>query len=250
VARKLNVTPDKVDAARWYITQNLYPYPLSLFDSEGGGPTVYARPDVIIQRGSCATCGVYHVEIPGSNDNTLGVSSEFEYALRARSGGEHALSADDTAWIQLHLGRARLFIASLRQRWSTLRRICEYLATYQAEFLEHGPRHLQPLTRAAVGAALGMHESTVSRAIRDKVVQLPDGRLMLLADFFDGSLAAKAAIQELLAACTTNLSDREIAADLARQGLPLARRTVAKYREQLCSPTGSGRRRIPGYPDA
>jgi RNA polymerase sigma-54 factor len=78
-----------------------------------------------------------------------------------------------------------------------------------------------------------LHESTISRAVSRKVIQLPDGRLRPLADLFDPSLAAKEAIRQLLMQTKTPLTDQEIAAKLQSEGLPLARRTVAKYRQQL-----------------
>jgi RNA polymerase sigma-54 factor len=89
------------------------------------------------------------------------------------------------------------------------------------------------LTRAELAAELGLHESTISRAVSEKVVQLPDGRLWLLADLFDRSRAAKEVIRQLMAHSPAPLTDRQIADHLLSEGIPLARRTVAKYRQQM-----------------
>jgi RNA polymerase sigma-54 factor len=228
--------------ARRFIVKNLYPYPLSLIEADAGRTALLSQPDLIIRRDHRGG-QIYQVEVPGCEEYQLRVNNGFAATLSAHNGGRD-LSADDAAWLQVHLSEARLFIASLQQRWATLRRIGEYLTRYQADFLAHGPRHLQPLTRAAISAALGLHESTVSRAIRDKVVQMPDGHLLLLADFFDGSLAVKTALRELLTADGQTMSDRELAQALERQGLLLARRTVAKYREQLSIPISHRRRQV------
>lgn len=250
LGRKLRVDAATVQAVRRFIARNFYPYPLGLIEA-GGAPSMPVQPDVIIRRAGRAGDCRFMVEIPESERFSLALSSAFAHALHARRGsvpgsvpgGVHSLGADDAAWVNLHVCRARLFLAALRRRWATLRLICEYLATYQAEFFAQGPRGLKPLTRATVAAALGLHESTVSRAIREKFVQLPDRRLMPLADFFDNSLAAKAAIRELLAVQSCGMSDREIVAALDAQGFRLARRTVAKYREQLNLPAGGQKRR-------
>jgi len=89
-----------------------------------------------------------------------------------------------------------------------------------------------------------LHESTVGRAIQDKVAQLPDGRLMPLSDFFDDSIVAKEAIKQLLARADEPLNDREVASLLHKKGLHLSRRTVTKYRRQLKIPAAHDRQYV------
>jgi RNA polymerase sigma-54 factor len=235
VARRLRLKPEAVAVARRFMAGNLYPYPLALLINESATTQLFICPDIIIRRTGSphGEKPAYHVEIPGSEAHGLVVSQEFASSFHSRSVGEYELRADDVTWIQQHVCQARMFLASLRQRWATLHRIGEYLVDYQTPYLERGPRYLRPLTRAAVAAALDMHESTVSRAIRDKVVQLPHGNMQDLAQFFDSSLAAKAAMKDLMMTDGQKMSDRELAEALEAQGLTLARRTVAKYREQL-----------------
>jgi RNA polymerase sigma-54 factor len=113
--------------------------------------------------------------------------------------------------------------------------IADALITHQYEFLDKGIRYLKPLTRGELASYVGLHESTVSRATANKYVLLPTGRTVPFDDFFDGSLAAKDALRELISAedSCKPYSDEELAALLGQRGIMLARRTVAKYREAL-----------------
>src|SRR6266511_5094477 len=149
----------------------------------------------------------------------------------------------ERAWIQEAVGRARMFINALEQRCATLRQIGEFLVTYQVDFFTAGRRHLKPLTRADAAHALGLHPSTVSRAVSDKILQLPNGRMIQLCELFDASLAAKEAIRELLANNSSPISDNQIAEHLRAQSFDLSRRTVTQYREELGIPSRSIRNR-------
>ncbi len=236
VAQKLHLPLSAVEEARHFMAQNFYPYPLQLVEDGPANHDVLAYADMIIYRQSGCGPSIYTLEIPHGEALELKVSACFEKALSAGTGAAGGLSAVEMAWIRTQVDRARVFITALDQRWATLRRIGEYLIDYQVEFLNFGPRHLKPLTRAAVAMALGLHESTVSRAITEKSVQLPDGQLTPLSDFFNASLATKEAIRQLLARANKPLNDHEIANHLQTEGLNLARRTIAKYRQQLNIP--------------
>jgi RNA polymerase sigma-54 factor len=131
------------------------------------------------------------------------------------------------------MARAQMVVDALAQRWGTLRRIGEYLLRTQEDFITHGPLYLKPITQAALAKELGLHESTVSRAVKDKIVQMPDGHLVPLKAFFDPTLAAKEVIRTLQNSTNQPLCDREIAERLESKGLRLARRTVAKYRLEM-----------------
>ncbi len=86
------------------------------------------------------------------------------------------------------------------------------------------------MTRAKLADRLGVHESTVSRAVSNKGIALPDGRIIPLARFFDRSLSVRDQIKEIIKAETKPLTDDQIAAILREKGVKIARRTVAKYR--------------------
>jgi RNA polymerase sigma-54 factor len=132
-----------------------------------------------------------------------------------------------------YMSRAQLFLTNLRQRRETIRRIAEHLIERQEAFLRLGVRHLAPLTRAEVAAAIGVHESTVSRATANKFVMLPSRQVIPFSDFFTPSLSVKDIIKEMIQRENEPLTDRKICDLLSRRGVRIARRTVAKYRAEL-----------------
>jgi RNA polymerase sigma-54 factor len=107
------------------------------------------------------------------------------------------------------------------------------LVRIQRDFLVRGERGLKPLTRAEVAEMLDVHESTVSRAVAGKYVELPGRRIVPLETFFDSAAPVKCVIRELVENEETSLSDQAIADVLAERGYNVARRTVAKYRNAL-----------------
>ncbi len=96
-----------------------------------------------------------------------------------------------------------------------------------------GDGDLHPTTRVQIALALGLHESTISRAVAGKSVSLPDGRIVPLAKFFDRSLSVRDRVRALIEVETRPLTDDEIALALDTEGTHVARRTVAKYRKML-----------------
>lgn len=235
IARRLYVNRAAVAEAQSFIRHHLYPHPLALVNNDATPAPPPARADLIIQRQISADSFVYSIEVSRIECYQLRVNAVFTETLRAARRNNGVVSSE-SCWLQAHIQRARHFMAALQQRWTTLYRIGEYVMTYQQEFLTQGALALRPLTQAMVAAALGLHEATISRAVHDKYIQLPDGRLMALHDFFDQSLPAKETIRRLLAAANQPLSDQAIADCLHAKGIHLARRTVAKYREQLKIP--------------
>ncbi len=235
VARDLCLAKQDVEDAWQFTARNLYPYPLLLVNDDKGYHHVYVEPDLIIRKESLGAKTIYSLELPQATRLELRISDSFR-PFRVPGAESQGLSSAEQNWTNRHIERARVFIASLEQRWHTLRRLGDFLINYQLGFLEHGAQHLKPLTRAAVAAELSVHESTISRAVSDKVIQLPNGRLVPLAQFFDHSLPAKESMRQLLARSRQPLSDREIAERLQAQGFQIARRTVAKYRRQLKEP--------------
>ncbi|MGH2486527.1 MAG: RNA polymerase factor sigma-54, partial [Ktedonobacterales bacterium] len=154
---------------------------------------------------------------------------------RSHALSRGGLNEHERQHIREYATRARFFMDCIRQRWETLSVISNALIVHQYDFLAQGVRHLRPLTRGDLADYVDLHESTVSRATANKYVLLPNGRTIPFDDFFDGSLAAKDLMRELIASENPlkPYSDEELAALLKCRGLPLARRTVAKYREAL-----------------
>jgi RNA polymerase sigma-54 factor len=118
----------------------------------------------------------------------------------------------------------------LQQRDHTLVRLMRRLAALQREFVLQGDACIVPLTRAQLAVELEVHESTVSRAVAGKAVQLPNRKIIPLSRWFDRSLNVRTALLQIIAEEKQPLSDTQIARLLERQGFDVARRTVAKYR--------------------
>jgi RNA polymerase sigma-54 factor len=125
-----------------------------------------------------------------------------------------------------------------------LKLVTEAIVAGQRDFFDHGRQALVPLTRKEIAGTVGVHESTVSRITAGKFVQLPNRQVVPYDFFFDGSLSAKSVLQSLIEREVPQhpLSDAALAERLEAAGYPLARRTVAKYRDQLGIPPVCQRR--------
>jgi RNA polymerase sigma-54 factor len=128
------------------------------------------------------------------------------------------------------LEHAELLVKCLQQRTNTVVRLMREIVTYQREFILKGDGYLQPLTRARLAVELDVHESTISRAVSSKTVQLPSGHIVPLAKFFDRSLHIRTALKQIIEEEVKPFSDTELVDLLNQQGFAVARRTVAKYR--------------------
>ena len=222
IAEALGITTEEVEEALEFIRDNLNPYPAQAYHPSDRSP--YIRPDIIIQ----AHEGDFIIEIPEEERYRFRVNPLYGELLAKRAAKE-----EEREHLREYVARARLFTSSFEQRWKTLRRIMITLIEEQRGFLERGVRDLKPLTRVQLAQSLGLHESTISRAMAHKYAQIPQGQVVPLADFFDASLPAKDLIKTLVSQEEKPLSDGQIARELTRRGFPLARRTVAKYREAL-----------------
>jgi RNA polymerase sigma-54 factor len=231
VARKLGVPKPMVIEAWRFMVKNLCPYPLQMMRDGVDGADSFAQADLVICRDQQSK--KFAIRIPQATAFDLQLSSSFQQVLQPDATRNNYLSTEQYRRMSDCVNRARLFIAAVRQRWHTLYQIGEYLVENQAEFLAHGPRHLKQMTRTELAKILCLHKSTISRAVSNKTIQLPTGRIIPLRDLFDNSLPAKEAIRDLLNQSSEPLSDNEIAARLSIEGLHLARRTVSKYRESI-----------------
>lgn len=244
IARDIGATSTAVKQAWRFIRANLNPYPAHAFEPadvpdkgvvDRDERSVLVRPDVVIRR----TAEGFEAEVVEQRRFRFDVNRVYSDLSRqgriAHAGRRQRLTDPERQHVREFTSRARFFIECVRQRWETLQLISDALIAEQREFLEHGVRHLRPLTRGELAERVGLHESTVSRATAGKFVLLPSGRTIPFDDFFDGSLAAKDLLSELIASedRAKPYSDEELASLLSERGLPLARRTVAKYRESL-----------------
>ncbi len=232
VARELQVAESDIRQAVQYIRATLNPYPAHSYSSDTGsgrGSTAYVRPDVTIRKSENG----FEVE--------LIEEKRYRFRLGAGYNTQPLNHTSDLSGVEMQryvhhqADRARFFIDCIHRRWRTLKRVAELVVDYQSEFLEKGVRYLRPLTRAEVATRLNLDEGTVSRATASKYALLPNGRLMPISDFFDGSLGVKDILRELISGeePRRRLSDDELARILTARGIPMARRTVTKYREEL-----------------
>jgi RNA polymerase sigma-54 factor len=238
IGAALGTTTETVHQVSEFIKKNLNPFPargyLGSNLSSGGEQASHVLPDVIIARkilpGGEHT---YEVEVVESKRFYLRLSQSYSQLYADVSNRHSSLSDNDRRHIQQYVSRAKLFIANINQRRQTLSRITRCLVELQRDYLDHGIRQLRPLTRARVATELGMHESTVSRATAAKYVMLPSGEVIPFSNFFVANLSIKDVIKDLIGRETTPLTDQELANTLCDLGIHVARRTVAKYREQL-----------------
>ncbi|MEX1248436.1 MAG: hypothetical protein WEA61_08130 [Anaerolineales bacterium] len=221
----LGVSKTKAQQIAEFITSNLSPYPArahwgSLRTPNAEVLSTYTRPDIIVRE---AEDKRLIVEVMWPLRGLLRVNPLFQQALRQ--------APEDKAeqW-KIDLEQASLLIKCLSQRNQTIVRLMQVLAVLQRHFIMSGDAHLKPVTRASIADELGVHESTVSRAVSGKSVQLPSGKIVPLAQFFDRSLHIRTALKKIIKDEAKPLSDTKLARLLAKQGHRVARRTVAKYR--------------------
>lgn len=190
------------------------------------------------------------------------VSINPEHALRLRVNDQYASlikrsdSSEDNTYLKDHLQEARWFIKSLQSRNDTLLRVAEAIVERQHAFLEYGEEAMQPMVLRDIAEQLEMHESTISRVTTHKYMHTPRGILEFKYFFSshvstaDGgecsATAIRAIIKKFVAAEKPEkpLSDNKIATLLGEQGINVARRTVAKYREALNIPPSNERKRL------
>ncbi len=227
IAQQLEVSSGQVRNAASFIQENLNPFPARAFwgsarTAKQADPNVYHAPDVQISE---RAEGGLVVEIFSSLPGWLRVNPHFRKALQQVQASDE----QSEAWKE-HLERASLFVKCLQQRNNTMRNLMEELVSRQRKFILEGDRYLSPMTRAELAEVIGVHESTISRAVSHKGVALPNGRIIPLARFFDRSLSVRDRIKEIVRQEVKPLTDDQIASKLRRQGVKIARRTVAKYR--------------------
>ena len=209
-------------------------------------PSVFVTPEAEIRK---TAEGEYVVEMLRDGLPRLRISAEYESMLE-----DPETAAEARKYLAEKVRSGKFVMDSLHQRRETIRKIAEDIAAHQREFFEHGISRLLPMTMGVVAEKLGVHETTVGRAVSGKYVRTPQG-VFELKFFFttgiktaDGGSISAEAVKEAVAKIVGHedvrrpLSDQAIAEKLNAQGFQLARRTVAKYREQLGLPPAHKRK--------
>lgn len=229
IARHFGISQQRAKEIAQFISDNLNPYPARSHWGDihyGAKPTppIYIQPDAIISLlDDRDPNSSLVIEVLTPFYGTLHINALFRQAI-------HEVHSDQVEQWKSDLEHASLLIKCLQQRNNTMRRLMFTIAKRQRDFILHGDHYLIPMTRACLAGELGVHESTISRAVAGKTVQVPNGQLIPLERFFDRSLHIRAALRQIIDIEQSPLSDSQIMAKLKEQGYDVARRTIAKYR--------------------
>ena len=239
---KLQISPEDWEDFEEYIRM-LTPFPGRMYSSD---KPRYIIPDLIVRKVE----GEYVLILNDEVLPVLRVDPEFEKMKDIGNGDK-----ETRRFVSGYSRDAKYFINSLKQRENTLLKTAKAIIEFQRDFFSGGPRFLKPLTLKDIADEIGVHEATVSRITTNKYIQT-DWGLFELKFFFSNSVsgsgssgsrvskvAAKEVIKEILAEAKPGekISDQKLSELLARRGINIARRTVAKYRKELDLPSSYNR---------
>lgn len=225
------------------LIQSMNPYP---GDSVAQSKTEYVVPDVFVSKKNDR----WSVELNPDIAPKLRINADYAGLIR------RADNSQDNAFLKDNLQEARWFLKSLQSRNETLMKVASCIVEHQVNFLEYGDEAMKPMVLHDIALAVDMHESTISRVTTQKYMHTPRG-IFELKYFFSShvstssggecsSTAIRAIIKKLVIAENPRkpLSDNKIANLLAEQGIEVARRTIAKYRESMNIPPSNERKRL------
>jgi RNA polymerase sigma-54 factor len=226
------------------IIKNLEPKPGRKYSKER---TIYVEPDVAVRK----IGDEYVIQLNEDGLPKLRISAAYRKMLR---GGNGAIGEEAATYLKEKMRSAVWLIKSLDQRQRTIYKVADSIVRHQREFLDKGIEHLRPLVLRDVANDIGMHESTVSRVVSNKYIHTPRGLLPMKYFFHSGidsttggdvsSLSIKNKIARFIGDEDPRRphSDARIMQRLRAEGIQIARRTVAKYREELRIPSSSQRK--------
>jgi RNA polymerase sigma-54 factor len=227
----------------WSQLRKLNPKPGAQY-AEAFVPTVEA--DVFVER---KEDGTHRVFLEDARTPTLHIS---DYYRRRLQTGE--ATAEEREFIKRKINAAQWLIESIEQRRSTLLKVAQAIVDHQTRFLDEGPEFIEPLKMQQIADKVGVHVTTVSRAVDDKWIQTPRGLLPLRKFFVGGTKSdegedvawdiIRIKLQEIVDKEDKRnpLSDDDLVTELKKQGLNVARRTVTKYRQKMGIPSSRQRR--------
>lgn len=230
IAKALGISIEEVKEAAETIA-SLNPIPGNLF---GGEAATFVKPDVVVEEVE----GNYEVRVDNEYVPRLQVAPHYKELYKTSRGNQELKQ-----YLKKKLDSAEWLMAAVRQRQLTLRKIAQELVEIQRGFLDHGISHLKPLKMVEVAERVGVHVSTISRAISAKYMQTPRG-IFAMKYFFtggasksDGTVEARGSVIQRIKDLIANedkanpLSDIDIVNKLAESNIKISRRTVTKYRE-------------------
>ncbi|MGH7483025.1 MAG: RNA polymerase factor sigma-54 [Longimicrobiales bacterium] len=244
ISKELSVAPREVQGAADEVAK-LDPKPGLKYAAPRDN---YITPDLIVDK----IDGDYMVFLNDSNMPRLRLSRAYREVARDKN----KFKGENKEFISNKLNSANWMIQAIEQRRQTMLKVMNFIVDRQREFFEKGVQHLRPLTLREVAEVIDMHESTVSRVTNEKFVQTPRG-VLPLKYFFSSGLSTtsgedvsargiKAKIQKLVDDEDPKkpLTDQAIVNILKEEGIQIARRTVAKYRDQLGILSARMRKRV------
>ncbi len=232
IARRIGISVEQVQKCANNIAR-LEPRPGQIFAE---APQNYVLPDVTVEK----IDGEYQVILNGEQIPHLRISNTYKDIMSQDGNGSEVKD-----YIRDKIRSGKFLIKSIHQRQQTISNIAHEIVKRQREFLDHGTAHLKPMTMVQIADVVGVHETTVSRAISGKYIATPQGVFEMKYFFTPGyktaagesmsNTSVKEAIMDLVKNENPNvpLSDKEIVEILGKRGIPIARRTVAKYRTEL-----------------
>src|SRR5881396_261806 len=232
IARRMAISVEEVQKAADNIAR-LNPRPGQVF---AAAPQNYVLPDVVVEK----VDGDYQIILNNEQIPHLRISNIYKDIIAQDNNG-----ADVKDYIRDKIRSGKFLIRSIHQRQQTISNIAHQIVSRQRDFFEHGPSHLKPMTMGDIANAIGVHETTVSRAVSGKYMASPQGIFEMKYFFTPGyqtdtgeslsNTSVKEAILDLVKHEDGNapLSDKQIVEILNERGIPIARRTVAKYRDEL-----------------
>ena len=232
IARRMGISVEQVQKCANNIAQ-LDPRPGAIF---AAAPQNYILPDVTVEKIN----GEYQIILNGEQIPHLRISNTYKDIMAQDGNGSEVKD-----YIRDKIRSGKFLIKSIHQRQQTISNIAHQIVQRQREFFEHGSSQLKPMTMVQVADVVGVHETTVSRAISGKYMSTPQGVFEMKYFFTPGyqtssgesmsNTSVKEAILDLVKDedGAAPLSDKEIVEILSKRGIPIARRTVAKYRTEL-----------------
>ena len=232
IARRLTTTAEQVQRAANFIA-TLDPKPGQIFTPD---PNNYVLPDVTVEKIGTD----WQISLNGDQIPHLRISNTYKDLMSSERSKDEVRD-----YIREKIRSGKFLIKSIHQRQQTISNIAHRIVDRQKEFLEYGPSALKPMTMVQIADEVGVHETTVSRAISGKYMSTPHG-VFDMKYFFtpgyqtaDGAAMSNTSVKGIIAEMVKGedskspLSDKEIVELLEQKGIPIARRTVAKYRSEL-----------------